>query len=176
MSLSILKTPRKIQFTCPVQREGNVGDTEGKLSYQYAAGVFITSQASNLIRLYVCPGGKLHLYLGCGKRLAAETNYIVPFADIQTMSLRGPDLFYSNNTISERLVILTYFCWHYNFTLQVWYILFSLCLSKTSDKHDIIIQYSRLPFKSVLLLKGSTLFAKSLWYLFSYTETVTLTK
>ena len=64
MSLSILKTPRKIQFTCPVQREGDAGDMEGKLSYQYAAGVFITSQASNLIRLYVCPGGKLHLYLG----------------------------------------------------------------------------------------------------------------
>ena len=64
MSLSILKTPRKIQFTCPIQREGDAGDMEGKLSYQYAAGVFITSQASNLIRLYVCPGGKLHLYLG----------------------------------------------------------------------------------------------------------------
>ena len=49
-------------------------------------------------------------------------------------------------------------------------------LFKASDKHDIIIHHSRLSFQSVLLLKGSTLFMKSLWYLFSYTVKVTLTK
>ena len=41
MSLSILKTPRKIQFTCPSQRQGDVRDMEGNQAISMLAAFLL---------------------------------------------------------------------------------------------------------------------------------------